>query len=117
MLEVDPGLATPPYQQIKNQIMGLRTSGEFPPGHRLPPVRHLAVELGVAPTTAARAYRELEAAGVIETRGRHGSYVTEAPTTARRQATAAARDYLSRLRSLGMTDAEAVALLRDVAGP
>ena len=52
MLVVDPSLPTPPYEQIKNQIVDQRASGELAANHRLPPVRHLAVELGVAPNTS-----------------------------------------------------------------
>lgn len=116
MLSVDPALPTPPFEQIKTQIAALRASGEFAAGHRLPPVRHLAVELGVAPNTVARAYRELEASGVIETRGRHGSFIVGTGESARKEATVAARDYLDRVRSLGLAEADAVALLRRVMG-
>lgn len=112
MLRVDPGLPTPPFEQIKNQIIEQRVAGELPAGHRLPPVRHLAVELGVAPNTVARAYRELEASGVIETRGRHGSFITPLPAT-RTQAEEAAHDYVRRLRTLGIADAAALRLVRE----
>ena len=112
MLVVDPSLPTPPYEQIKNQIVEQRASGELPANHRLPPVRHLAVELGVAPNTVARAYRELEAAGVIETRGRLGSFVVGTDASARKEAGVAAREYLARVRALGLTDGDAVTLVR-----
>ena len=59
MLAIDPTLPTPPFEQVKDQIVAQRASGELPAGHRLPPVRALAAELGVAPNTVARAYREL----------------------------------------------------------
>jgi DNA-binding transcriptional MocR family regulator len=49
----------------------------LPPGTRLPPVRRLAGDLGLAPNTIARAYRELERDGYIETGGRHGTYVAD----------------------------------------
>ena len=114
MLSVDPGLPVPPFEQIKAQITDLRASGALPAHHRLPPVRQLAAELGVAPNTVARAYRELEASGIIETRGRHGSFVTGTRESARKEAAAAARDYLARVRDLGLADADAVAVLRDV---
>lgn len=116
MLRVDPGLPTPPFEQIKNQIIEQRVAGELPAGHRLPPVRHLAVELGVAPNTVARAYRELEASGVIETRGRHGSFIVGTADSARREAAAAAQDYLIRVRALGLRDADALTLLREALG-
>lgn len=114
MLSVDPSLPTPPFEQIKRQILQQRDSGELPADHRLPPVRRLAEELGVAANTVARAYRELEAAGVIETRGRHGSFVVGTEASARSEAAAAARDYLERVRQLGLTDADAVDLLKEL---
>ena len=52
------------------------------PGERLPPIRLLAQELGVAPNTIARAYRELINAGIAEADGRNGTRVTAAPPVA-----------------------------------
>lgn len=113
MLSVDPALPTPPFEQIKDQLTHLRATGALGANHRLPTVRHLAAELGLAPSTVARAYRELEASGVIETRGRHGSFVTPlAPQTAT-EGVRLARDYVRRLRDLGIADADAVRLVRD----
>lgn len=117
MLIVDPGLPTPPYEQIRAQIAEQRASGELPASHRLPPIRHLASELGVAANTVARAYRELEAAGVIETRGRHGSFIVGTGESSRKEAAVAARDYLDRTRALGVADAEAVRLVQVLLGP
>ncbi|MFT3877333.1 MAG: GntR family transcriptional regulator [Propioniciclava sp.] len=112
MLIVDPSLATPPYEQLKQQITDARTSGEFPANHRLPPVRHLAAELGLAPNTVARAYRELEASGVIETRGRAGSFVTGTTESTEKAAAAAARDYVALIRQLGLPATDAMRLVR-----
>ena len=109
MLSVDPGLPAPPFEQLKGQIAAARASGDFPAGHRLPPVRHLAAELGLAPNTVARAYRELEAEGVIETRGRAGSFVTGTGEGRDRALDAAARAYLERAHSLGFDAAAALA--------
>jgi DNA-binding transcriptional regulator YhcF (GntR family) len=78
-------------------------------GDRLPTVRQLAQDLGVAVNTAARAYRELEQAGVIETRGRAGTFVTGAGVD--REAKAAAAAYVARVRELGLSPGEAVALM------
>lgn len=114
MLVVDPVGETPPFEQIKHQITAARADGRLPAGHRLPPVRHLATELGVAANTVARAYRELEASGIIETRGRAGSFVTGTAESAHKQAAAAARAYLSTLDGLGLTPAQATDVLRQV---
>ncbi|MFI1167380.1 aminotransferase class I/II-fold pyridoxal phosphate-dependent enzyme [Streptomyces sp. NPDC020801] len=56
-------------------------SGALEPGQLLPPMRELAVELGVNPNTVAAAYRVLRERGVIETAGRRGSRVRPAPAT------------------------------------
>lgn len=116
MLVIDPSLPTPPFEQIKAQIVAQRASGELPPGHRLPPVRTLAAELGLAPNTVARAYRELERDGVIETRGRHGSFVTATAQSAEKAAAAAAREYAAIMRRLEIDDNRAVSLLRAALG-
>ena len=111
MLVVDPFLPTPPYEQLKQQIADARASGAFAAGHRLPPVRHLASELGIAPNTVARAYRELEVSGVIETRGRAGSFVTGTAESARKAGAVAARDYVARIRELGLSTTDALGLV------
>lgn len=116
MLSVDPSLPTPPYEQIKAQIVEQRALGELPAEHRLPPVRHLAAELGLAPNTVARAYRELEASGIIETRGRAGSFVTGTAASAQKAAAAAARDYATTVRKLNVSEVQAIALVRAAFG-
>ncbi|MFF8831618.1 aminotransferase class I/II-fold pyridoxal phosphate-dependent enzyme [Streptomyces sp. NPDC015131] len=61
-------------------------SGDLEPGQLLPPMRELAVELGVNPNTVAAAYRTLRERGVIETAGRRGSRVRPRPATTAREA-------------------------------
>ncbi|MFZ2964931.1 MAG: GntR family transcriptional regulator [Rhodoglobus sp.] len=73
--EVDPRGAQPPFEQLKSQVIARVGSGELIAGTRLPAVRQLATDLGIAPNTVARAYRELEADGFLETRGRNGTVV------------------------------------------
>ena len=75
MLTVDARSAVPPFEQLRLQLLEQIQSGELPHGARLPTVRRLADDLGLAPNTVARCYRELEQAGAIETRGRNGSFV------------------------------------------
>lgn len=79
-LRLAPG--APEYAQIVEQIRLAVARGELKPGEQLAPVRELARQLGVNPSTAARAYRELEQAGVIETAGRRGTRVTAAANVA-----------------------------------
>lgn len=68
--------------------------------------------MGIAVNTAARAYRELELAGLIETRGRQGTFVAGPPTQTRQLAVEAARAFLRRMRELGFDGAEAMAIVR-----
>src|SRR5438067_3064165 len=68
----------PIYLQIVNQIKYLVSSGRLGPGEELPPIRTLAEQLVVNPNTVARAYRELEVAGVVEKRRTTGTYVSAA---------------------------------------
>ena len=68
----------PIYVQIVNQVKYLVAAGRLAPGEELPPIRVLAERLVVNPNTVARAYRELEAAGVVEKRRTAGTYVSDA---------------------------------------
>ena len=79
VLQVNLNSPVPPYEQLREQIAGLIATSELKPGNRLPPVRQLAADLGLAGGTVARAYRELEQAGLIE--GRAGT----APSCAMRR--------------------------------
>jgi GntR family transcriptional regulator len=65
------------YQQIVNQVKYLVASGRLTPGEELPAIRVLAQRLLVNPSTVARAYRELEAAGIVEKRRTAGTYVSD----------------------------------------
>jgi len=89
-------------------------SGELTPGTRLPTVRALATDLGLAANTVARAYRELEGLGMIETRGRAGSFVSG--EGAERAAREAAHAFVDQLRSLGVERDRAIALVRRAYG-
>lgn len=67
----------PIYQQIVNQVKYLVSSGRLTAGEELPPIRTLAEKLVVNPNTVARAYRELESAGIVEKRRTAGTYVSD----------------------------------------
>jgi GntR family transcriptional regulator len=75
----------PLYLQIVNQVKYLVASRRLAPGEELPPIRALAEQLLINPNTVARAYRELEVAGVVEKRRTAGTYVAEAGSPLRRQ--------------------------------
>lgn len=79
ILSVDLESALPPFEQIRAQLMAMAASGVLPPGTRLPTIRQLSADLGLAPGTVSRAYRELDAAGVISARGRHGTFIAQPP--------------------------------------
>lgn len=76
LITVDLRDATPPFEQIRAQIASLIAVGHLGDGTRLPTVRALAGDLGVATGTVARAYKELEAQGLVESRRRLGTVVT-----------------------------------------
>ncbi|HET6652076.1 MAG TPA: GntR family transcriptional regulator [Nocardioides sp.] len=77
-LRIDPASTVPPYEQLRTQVARQATDGSLPAGTRLPPVRQLAAHLGLAANTVARAYKELEADGVVVTEGRRGTFVRSA---------------------------------------
>lgn len=73
---VEVGAAEPPYEQVRRQIAGHIMSGALADGSRLPTIQALAADLGLAGNTVGRAYKELEAAGLVRTRRRVGTVVT-----------------------------------------
>lgn len=75
-LHVSPTDGKPIYRQIVDQIKYLIASGRLQPGDELPPIRVLAEELLINPNTVARAYRELEIAGLLTKRQGAGTYVS-----------------------------------------
>lgn len=99
---VDPAAAEAPYEQLRAQIAEQARAGALPVGYRLPTVRGLAQELGLAANTVAKAYRALETDGVIETRGRNGTFVAAAGDAADRELAQAAQAFAGRARRLGV---------------
>ncbi|MFF8386806.1 GntR family transcriptional regulator [Streptomyces kanasensis] len=112
-LALDQDTATPPYEQLRAQIAEQARTGRLAVGAKLPTVRGLAQELGLAANTVAKAYRALEADGVIETRGRAGTFVAAAGDAAERHAAAAAATYVREARRLGLSRAEAQAAVAE----
>ena len=110
-IHIDEGVA--PYEQVRAQIAQQARSGALPVGYRLPTVRGLAETLGLAANTVAKAYRALETDGVIETRGRGGTFVAAAGSAAEREAAVAAQAFAERVRRLGLTEEGALAAVRD----
>ena len=112
LVVLDPASSVPPFEQVRSQIMDAIAAGTLPTETRLPTVRKLAGDLGIAVNTVARAYRELEMAGLIETRGRNGTFVAGRLTPERKSAVTAARGYVRRMQELGFGDAESLAIVR-----
>lgn len=105
---IDDTAGTALFDQIRSQIVDGVQAGTLAPGTRLPTVRDLAAELGLAVNTVARAYRELESAGVVETRRRFGTFIARTDPTDATLAAAAA-SHADTVRGLGLGRAEALA--------
>lgn len=114
---IDQHSPTPPYEQLRAQVLDGIADGSLPAGTRLPTVRALAERLGLAVNTVARSYRELETAGAIETRGRNGTFISLSTDAAAHAAQEAAAVYAARVRALGVSPDAAIdyarAALRD----
>ncbi len=110
-LTIDPSDAEPPFEQLRVQVAQQVADGRLPRGTRLPTVRALAQQVGVAVNTVARAYRELEEDRVVVTEGRRGTFVASAGTSP--ETRAAAATYAASARRAGLGRAEAIRLLDD----
>jgi DNA-binding transcriptional regulator YhcF (GntR family) len=106
-ITIDGASLVPPFDQVRRQLAAQITSGTLVAGSRLPTVRQLADDLGLAVNTVARSYRELEAAGLVETRGRAGTVVTAQGDSSRERLVSAAQEYASLARDLGLGAEEA----------
>lgn len=110
---IDSRSTTAPYEQLRAQIAEQASAGALPAGYRLPTVRGLAGELGLAANTVAKAYRALESDGVIQTKGRGGTFVAAEGGRAEREAATAAQEYAQRAHRLGLDSEAAVAAVRE----
>lgn len=111
MIVIDPAAPTPPYEQLRAQLANQIQERTLAVGTRLPTIRRLAADLGLAVNTVARSYRELEEAGMIETRGRSGSFVSAAGEKARERARRAAGDYAALVTRIGIDPDEAIRIV------
>ncbi len=104
-VRVDVTSAVPQYEQLRAQLAALITAGALVDGERLPTVRSLAHDLGIAPGTVARTYRDLEAGGLVLTRRKVGTVVTAPPAALDRAAvTEAAERFVRLARDHGLDD-------------
>lgn len=111
-ITVDLNAAQPPYEQVRAQIAELIGRGELEEGERLPTVRRLAADLGLAVNTVARAYKELEAEGLVTTRSRAGTVVAPGSQPLGVALNRSAADYARRAVRAGLSDSAAMDLLR-----
>ena len=115
-ITVDTTSGVAPYEQIRARLDALIVAGRLEPGQRLPPVRQLAVDLGLATGTVARAYHELELAGRVRTSRGGGTRVVapDRPAQGRGELVAPAEAYVRAGRRLGASDQELIAAVRAV---
>jgi GntR family transcriptional regulator len=116
-IHISPQDGVPIYLQIVNQVKYLVASGRLGPGEELPPIRVLAEQLVINPNTVARAYRELEGAGVVSKRRTAGTYVSDTGSPlARRERlkilTQRIDALLAEARQMGVDTDKVVALIR-----
>lgn len=104
----------PLVDQIQDQIRGLITTGILPAGQRLPSVRQLAGDLGVAPGTVAKAYKSLEAEGVLVSRIGSGTRVGAHASATPRDVLAAARALSAASKRDGVDLDETIRVLRAI---
>jgi GntR family transcriptional regulator len=118
ILSVDPDRALPVYEQVREQIKRMVASGTLQAGTRLPTIRQLAADLGLAKGTIERAYELLETDTVIETKGRKGTFVMEMARATKQQQTigldAAAESLVVIARQLGADEDAALDAVRRV---
>ena len=111
----------PIYLQIMNQVKYLVASGRLVAGEQLPPVRKLAEQLLVNPNTVARAYRELESAGVLTARQGAGAFISDRGSPlAKKEQTRILQEridvLLAEARQMGVNVDALVKIMRERAG-
>ena len=114
IVKVDAASDVPVYEQIRSQIAKKIASEKLPAGTKLPTIRQLAADLGLAVNTVAHAYRELESAGLVQTRPRHGTTVAEGTgSPVRERLRRQASSYALLARELGLTRRQARDIVDD----
>ncbi len=120
-IRLDTSSVIPAYRQVADQLRTLAVEGVVKPGDTLPPVRRLAVELGVHFNTIAEAYRVLAQEGFLDITHGHGARIIDR-TLPRRAEPESLENFRQRLRELvasvrarGLSTRQIMAELRAVA--
>jgi GntR family transcriptional regulator len=115
---LDAASGVPFYRQIIDQVLFGIASGRLKPGEQLPTARQLAVDLAINLNTVAKAYKEMEIRGIVETQQGSGTFIADRPVSKpaleRRKAVDRLVDELVRRASeLGLSVDEIVEVLRE----
>ncbi len=114
IIEIDDESKDPPYIQLRAAIAHAIGTGELAQGAKLPSIRQIAGDLGLANNTVARAYRELEADGFVVSRGRRGTVVMRTPEPdADAKTKALVDDFVANGRQLGLDAGAMMRLLAE----
>lgn len=118
-IHINPKDGMPIYRQIMDQIKYLIASQRLRPGDELPTVRGLASELIINPNTVAKAYRDLEHAGILTTRQGSGTFVSAQKPSLSKEAcrhllTERARMLVTESHHLGFSQEETLELVREM---
>lgn len=113
IIEISAGAGSP-AEQIRDRVTGLITTGALARGERLPSVRQLAADLQVAPGTVAKAYRSLEADGLVVSRPGSGTRVSDQASSVSPALARAARRLASTGREDGRDLEDVIRVLRAV---
>ncbi len=111
-IAIDHAGPVAPYEQIRDQVVAAITAGRLPTGARLPTVRRLAADLGLAVNTVSKAYRALETEGHVVTQGRNGTVVQAGHAHQGDPVGAAAAALVAAARTAGLDLPEAIGILR-----
>ena len=106
--QLDTASGVPPYLQIVQQVRQAISLGVLRPGDQLPTIKEVVGSLAINPNTVAKAYRELDLAGLIDARRGQGTFVADSVEGSSRRDYEPLRvelvDWLARARAAGLDD-------------
>lgn len=105
---VDTASKVPPFDQIKHTVIEAIETKSVNVDEKLPAIRALATELGLAVNTVARSYRELEEEGYVVTQGRSGTRISSTAVPSDIALSQLTREYVAKLRELGIDKEKAL---------